>query len=269
MLTKRVTLIHTSFTSPAVDDVAAVGVASEVIGQDSDFPRDEDILIDEIDTDPDHPETLREEVMELRAKLTAMTDLRDRLDMQNSWLKAALNCTAWVWDSDQRVAAEDSLESGEAAVKAWDVYPRTPHIPAAPLAVISITVEEGCVQQVYSTIPLLTVFFDFDTEGSLPEETHVLSFGDKKVRAFVTVGEAEHDPQTARNNFVKGHDAVVVREVDARRQREKDGVFTKKEATLAIAAREEGEFDHPLLRRLGPLSQLEIDIERIRQATEK
>ena len=48
--------------------------------------------------------------------IAAAPDLLEALAIQNEWVRAALECKDWHWDGDQRVAAEQSLAAGLAAI---------------------------------------------------------------------------------------------------------------------------------------------------------
>lgn len=47
--------------------------------------------------------------------------LREALGLQNEWVRAALECKDWVWDGDQREAAEWSLSQARAALRTEEV----------------------------------------------------------------------------------------------------------------------------------------------------
>jgi hypothetical protein len=61
--------------------------------------------------------TLRPEEVEANARLIAAApELMEAAQMGVIWLTAALNCSLWVWDGDQREAAEAELAKMNAAI---------------------------------------------------------------------------------------------------------------------------------------------------------
>ncbi len=233
-----------------LSDEEAVKRAIELLKKARDFPATRNILVERIETED--PQTLREEVLELREKNKR---LESETVIMRGWLTSVRDMPEYDQDDAHRLR-----HKGKMALEA---------LPEADGAKLYATL--NAAEAMYMQLDLQCVWL----AGALncaawpwdPDQhraaTETLESALKSLEVFE---QSAHISDEVRR-MAKLRRNIHLQPVPS--EKPSPLRYTKKEATLAIAAREEGEFDHPLLQRLGALSQLEIDIERIRQATER